>query len=100
MNYKISYQSKWNNEGTHYSQTINVKLNREEFRKLNYDIATAKLNAPSYHDYKMYLDTFKRGINYTKLTQCKFFATHFNIINNDKRYKTDRNTIVIIDIVG
>lgn len=99
MTYKISYQSKWNNEGTHYSQTINVRLSKEEFKLFNDNIILSKLNAPSYHDYKLYLNTFKKGVNYTKLTQAMYFAEYFNIINNDKRYKTDRNTIVVLNIL-
>ena len=56
-------------------------------------------------DYKLYLDTFKKGINYTKLTQIKFFAQYFGIISintnivNDKRFKQNRNTIVKINII-
>ena len=36
MRYKISYNKKWNNEGTTYSQTLNVTLTRKEFTDLNY----------------------------------------------------------------
>ena len=99
MEYRLSYQSKWNDEGTHYNQTINAKLDREDFELLNECIACSKQNAPSYHDYKLYLHTFKEGVNYTNLTQAKYFAEYFFIINNDMRYKTNRNTIVIINIV-
>lgn len=106
MRYKISYNKKWDNEGTTYTQTLNVTLTRKEFTDLNYHIAIAKLNAPYWHtDYKLYLDTFKKGINYTKLTQIKFFAQYFGItdihtnIINDKRFKQDRNTIVYINII-
>ena len=106
MRYKISYNKKWNNEGTTYSQTLNVTLTRKEFTDLNDYIALAKLNAPSWNtDYKLYLDTFKKGINYTKLTQIKFFAQYFGIISintnivNDKRFKQNRNTIVKINII-
>lgn len=106
MRYKISYNKKWNNEGTTYSQTLNVTLTRKEFTDLNHNITLAKLNAPSWNtDYKLYLDTFKKVINYTKLTQIKFFAQYFGItdihtnIVNDKRFKQDRNTIVKINII-
>ena len=106
MRYKISYDKKWNNEGTTYSQTLNVTLTRKEFTDLNHNITLAKLNAPSWNTYyKLYLDTFKKGINYTKLTQIKFFAQYFGIISintnivNDKRFKQDRNTIVKINII-
>lgn len=106
MRYKISYNKKWNNEGTTYSQTLNVTLTRKEFTDLNHNITLAKLNAPSWNtDYKLYLNTFKKGINYTKLTQIKFFAQYFGIIGintntiNDKRFKQDRNTIVKINII-
>lgn len=106
MHYKISYNKKWNNEGTTYSQTLNVTLTRKEFTELNHNITLAKLNAPSWNtDYKLYLNTFKKGINYTKLTQIKFFAQYFGIISintnivNDKRFKQDRNTIVKINII-
>ena len=54
MRYKISYNKKWNNEGTTYSQTLNVTLTRKEFTDLNYYIAVAKLNAPSWNtDYRL-----------------------------------------------
>lgn len=106
MRYKISYNKKWNNEGTTYSQTLNVTLTRKEFTDLNHNITLAKLNAPSWNtDYKLYLNTFKKDINYTKLTQIKFFAQYFGIISintnivNDKRFKQDRNTIVKINII-
>ena len=106
MRYKISYNKKWNNEGTSYSQTLNVTLTRKEFTDLNHNITLAKLNAPSWNtDYKLYLNTFKKGINYAKLTQIKFFAQYFGIISintniiNDKRFKQDRNTIVKINII-
>lgn len=105
MRYKISYQKKWNEEGTTYNQTLNVKITRQEFRLLNYHIATTKLNAPSWNtNYKLYLDTFKVGINYTKLTQIKFFAEYFGIIDShnrtrNERFKQDRNTIVIINLI-
>lgn len=106
MRYKISYNKKWNNEGTSYSQTLNVTLTRKEFTDLNHNITLAKLNAPSWNtDYKLYLNTFKKGINYTKLTQIKFFVQYFGIITintniiNDKRFKQDRNTIVKINII-
>lgn len=106
MRYKISYNKKWNNEGTTYSQTLNVTLTRKEFTDLNDYIAVAKLNTPSWNtDYKLYLNTFNEGINYTKLTQIKFFAQYFGIISintnivNDKRFKQDRNTIVKINII-
>ena len=106
MCYKISYNKKWNNEGTTYSQTLNVTLTQKEFTDLNHNITLAKLNAPSWNtDYKLYLNTFKKGINYTKLTQIKFFAQYFGIISintnivNDKRFKQNRNTIVKINIL-
>lgn len=97
MNYKVSYPSNFSSEGTHYSQTINMTLCRDEFRKLNYDIAVCKLNN-RHTMFGMYLDTFKKGVNYTKLTQCRFLVTHFGLIG-DKRIKSDRNTIVKVTII-
>ena len=104
MRYKISYIKKYDNEGTVYTQTLNVKMTRNEFKELNYKIATAKLNAPSWKtNYKLYLDTFKIGVNYTTLTQTRFFAEYYGIIDSydrtrNERFKLDRNTIVIINI--
>lgn len=99
MKYKISYLQKFNEEGTSYNQTIKINLSREEFRGLNRFLAVKQLNMPSYAYEKLYLDTLKRGINYPTLTTTKYFITYFHNILDDKRFKTDRNTIIIINII-
>ena len=45
MRYKISYNKKWNNEGTTYSQTLNVTLTRKEFTDKQNRNTIVKINS-------------------------------------------------------
>ncbi len=95
----ISYGSAWNNKGTHYSQWVRVRCTRAEFEKNNRLMLRRKeLNRGIMcdHNFDLYAKTLHEGINYTNLTTCAFFANAYGFADN-KRYKTDRNTI--IDIV-
>lgn len=101
--FTFSYRSYWDEEGIHYSQTITAYIPRNVFIALNYKIATTKLHeqdkkndGKSYDFATIYhLDTFKLNTkNFTKLTQRDFFLNYFNL-NNDKRLKHGRNTIII-----
>lgn len=98
MDYKISYNTVFALDGTVYRQTINASMGREEFRGLNRFIAVTKLDALPGSGAKLYLDTFKKGTNHATLSQSSHFARHFGLLS-DKRYKTDRNTIIRINIV-
>ena len=95
----ISYGSAWNNNGTHYSQWVRIHCTRAEFEKNNRLMLRRKELSRGVmcdHNFDLYAKTLHEGINYTNLTTCAFFANAYGFADN-KRYKTDRNTI--IDIV-
>lgn len=95
----ISYGSAWGANGTHYSQWIRVRCTRAEFNYNNRLMVRRKELSRGVlcdHNFDLYAKTLHEGVNYTNLTTCAFFANAYGFADN-KRYKTDRNTI--IDIV-
>lgn len=95
----ISYGSAWNNKGTHYSQWVRVHCTRAEFEKNNRLMIRRKELSRGVmcdHYFDLCAKTLHEGVNYTNATTCAFFANAYGFADN-KRYKTDRNTI--IDIV-
>ena len=95
----ISYGSAWNKNGTHYSQWVRIHCTRSEFDKNNRLMLRRKELSRGVmcdHNFDLYAKTLHEGVNYTNATTCAFFANAYGFADN-KRYKTDRNTI--IDIV-
>lgn len=91
---KISYQKKWDKNGTTYDQMISVQMTRTDYLKMNEIIACYLVCYERNHD-KIYLDTFHKGDNYTTLTQRDFFLHYWGLKTN-KKIK-DRNTIIRIN---
>ena len=96
---KISYGETFDSRGTHYTQWIRVNCTREEFNKCNgLMLRRIELSRGIMcdHQFSLYAKTLHEGVNYTNLTTCTAFANFYGFADN-KRYKTDRNSI--IDIV-
>lgn len=92
---RISYQKRYGNNGTVFRQM--VKITRRELNLINFAIALEiENNYKNYKDYSwdynsatLYLELLTEEVNYTNLTTNRFIA---KLLNN-KRLKTDRNTI-------
>jgi hypothetical protein len=87
MDYKISYQKKFN-DGYCYSQTINATMTRAELQQVNSILRKAA-------DLMPYIRLLRVGVNYTTLTTQAAFVKYFGI-QYAKRYIKDRNTIIKI----
>lgn len=90
---KISYLPVWGSDGTKYDQTISVVMDRKDFLAMNEHIAIYLMNFPRNHD-TIYIDTFHKGINLTKLSQRNFFLHYWKL--QDNKRVLDRNTIIKI----
>jgi hypothetical protein len=95
---KISYLSYWDNTGTFYNQTINIKIDNiidvinNKIKKRKKDIL--KNSTKTWHEYQFlsYVQNIKKGINYLTITQRDF------ICNEILKIKVlNRNTILKIN---
>ena len=95
-NYKINYRKQFDNEnGTVYCQCINVEMRQAELTWFNNIVGRARMQQPN----PMYnAKELHEGINYCNLTTSRLFAERFGM-SEDKRYKTDRNTMIKIKVV-
>lgn len=95
-NYKINYRKQFDNEnGTVYRQCINVEIRQAELTWFNNIVSRARMQQPN----PMYnAKELHEGVNYCNLTTSRLFAERFGM-SEDKRYKTDRNTMIKIKVV-
>lgn len=91
----ISYGSRFDNEGTHYTQLIKIKCTRSEFEHNNF---LMDVNKHRYHSFRLYGNRLHEGLNYTNVTTCEFFSDVYGFKTN-KRYKRNRNTIIDISVI-
>ena len=81
---KVSYNSYFDKNGTHYDQMVSVVLTDEQLEAFN-NMA---------HD--THLRSVKFGDNYTNLTTFDYFRRFFEPLKSNSRIKADRNTLLRI----
>lgn len=86
---KVSYNSSFDNNGTHYNQMVSVVLTDKQLEAFN-DMVNNTRSA------KMYLRSVKFGDNYTTLTTFNHFRRFFEPLKSNSRIKADRNTLLRI----
>ena len=91
----ISYGSRFGNEGTHYTQLIKISCTRSEFEFNN---KLMEINKYTLNSFRLYGNRLHEGLNYTNCTTCAFFAEIYGFADN-KRYKSNRNTIIDISVI-
>lgn len=101
MTYKISYPKDYANDGTSYDQRVTVKCSTNLVKKLNKKVSAIheaidrKIVVPYDEDYvRTFLRHVSKGKNYTTLTTARYLSKWLGF-DHDKRFKTDRNTVVI-----
>ena len=87
---KVSYNSYFDNNGTHYNQMVSVVLTDEQLEVFN-----SMVNGVSEYT-KMHLRSVKFGDNYTNLTTFYYFRRFFEPLKSNSRIKADRNTLLRI----
>lgn len=87
---KVSYNSYFDNNGTHYNQMVSVVLTDEQLEVFNDMVNNTRPSA------KMYLRSVKFGDNYTNLTTFDHFRRFFELLKSNSRIKADRNTLLRI----
>lgn len=92
MDYKISYGTWHDKDGTCYRQRLNVELTCEEFLALNEKITRAHNGDVNKY---FFLRNVCVGENYTTITTADFIA---DFLGRTDRYKSDRNSIVKITL--
>ena len=101
---KVSYQKEWNEEGYTYTQTIRMRMSKKSLELIN-DACVNFAKKFKYGDVFMghvmepmnVKKPIFEGKNYLKISQ--FFALyHIYDWKEDKRVKTDRNTIFLVEI--
>lgn len=92
MKTKVNYLRKYNDTNT-YSQNINVICSEKEFISMK-EVIKQYIN--SGHTYSCCAKPITVGTNY--LTYNMLYKLAFNFWKNNKRVKTDRNTILNINI--
>ena len=86
----VSYNSSFDNNGTHYNPMVSVVLTDKQLEAFN-DMVN---NTPP--SVKMHLRNVKFGDNYTTLTTFGNFRRFFEPLKSNSRIKTDRNTLLRI----
>lgn len=86
MKAKINYLSKWNAEGTHYSQTVTVVLTTRQIAAINALIG--KLSFARIFSDRFFIGA---GLNFVTHSAAQIIAGYIGI-DSDRRYKSDRNT--------
>jgi hypothetical protein len=92
MEYKISYGTWSDKDGTIYRQRLNVEMTAKEFLSLNEAIIRTH---NSDHNKYFYLRNVGVGDNYTTITTADFIADY---LGRTDRYKDDRNSVVKITL--
>lgn len=98
----VSYNSDWNDEGTHFNQTIKIGLTKEELATLSSKISemadeyessddTSRRDASRY----LHRSSLKFGRNFLKLSELKAISDIMNW-SEYKRVHLDRNTCLLI----
>ncbi len=102
MEYKVSYQKNWNQDGTCYDQCIVASMTEAELQSYNKEVASRKKaihakGAKTSEETKFmcFARFLLKGKNHTTLTQRDLFVSHFGI--SDKRI-LNRNTLIIVNV--
>ena len=93
---KVSYNSYFDNNGTHYNQMVSVVLTDKQLKAFNDMVNDTQLSKGVSEYTKMYLRSVKFGDNYTTLTTFDHFRRFFEPLKSNSRIKTDRNTLLRI----
>lgn len=101
---KVSYQKQWGADGTVYRQTIRISMSRKSLELLNdwaVNFARKFKHGDTFYGHLVEPNNIKKplfeGKNYLKLSQ--FWALYYLYeLQDNKRVKTDRNTILLIEI--
>ena len=93
---KVSYNSYFDNNGTHYNQMVSVVLTDEQLEVFNDMVNNTRLSKGVSEYTKMHLTGVKFGDNYTNLTTFDHFRRFFETLKSNSRIKADRNTLLRI----
>lgn len=104
---KVNYLSSWNNDGTHYNQTITLNkvfikyINKliKHYHNSDYEnkcIIADRIGFSTYYDcYLTEIDT-KKDYEFLTLTQLSFIYYYLSINNYDVKRILRRNTLLKI----
>ena len=93
---KVSYDSRFNSEGTHYTQMVSVTLSDEQINVFNNMVRNTLSSRDASHMAKTYLREINVEDNFTNLTTFEYFKRFFTPLLENQRIKSDRNTLLRI----
>lgn len=104
---RVNFRNKWDNEGTHYNQTITIDkktavlFNNYIEKILNEDkkeIERKREMTNAQAKREMYLKKLSFGTNYLHLTTLLYFFTFLkNEMHESTKRLKNRNTIIIVE---
>lgn len=95
-NVKVSYNSRFDKDGTHYNQMISLTLSDKQLKAYN-TMVNDTLQSWGISEYtKMHLRQLKFGDNYVGLTTLDYFIRFFDPLKSNRRIQIARNTILRI----
>ena len=103
----VNYCQHWNEEGTHYTQTITIdksfiKYINKQIKKYHESTAENKNILSGYVGFSTYYDFYLKEIDTTKdkyflnITQLHFIYYYLNINRYDTRRIKERNTLLLM----
>lgn len=93
---RVSYNSRFDKDGTHYNQMLSVVLADKQLKAYNTMVNDTLLSNGVREYTKMHLRQLKFGDNYTGLTTLDYFIRFFDPLKSNKRIQMARNTIIRI----
>lgn len=95
-NVKVSYNSRFDKNGTHYNQMISLVLTKEQLRVFNNHVTDTILSKYTREYIKIHLKCVAFGDNYLGLTTLEHFLNFFTPLRSNRRIQIARNTILRI----
>ena len=89
---KVSYGKRFDTGGCAYDQMLSIRLKSAEMLKLEASIKETRQECRLKNWY--FVNQLYWGDNYVNSTTLKFVADFFELTDNNKRLKLDRNTMV------
>ena len=94
MEYKVSYRTEFDKDGTCYRQRVRVSMTTADFLKLNEEVGRSKEADKNRY---FFLQPLECGRNFTTISTADF-VRDFIGAENDPRYKSDRNSVIYITL--
>lgn len=95
-NVKVSYNSRFDKNGTHYNQMISLVLSSDQLKAFN-NMVSDTVRSWGVREYvKMHLRQLKFGDNYVGVTTLDYFIRFFDPLKSNKRIQIARNAILRI----